>query len=611
MSVNDFLQLSTQIIFFLLFLVVLLRVIRHPRREAIDTLLLFGAPAIDIAITWLTPTLRLAPGSPAIVVLAPAVLIAIPYLLLRLVDDFAVVPVAALRVAEAGLAASVAGFVVFGASVPVWATTLMVLYFVGYVLYTIIAFKEEAQRTTGVTRRRMQAVAIGSGFLGLSVLVAGIQAALPAFAADLTVLGSVLNLGSGIGYFLGFAPPAPIRRAWQEPGLRSFLASAPSVAEVADLDEIVADLERGAADTLGAQLAVIARWDENTQVLRFTHGGRLTLVAPGQGIIGRVFSTQRATFSTDLARESTEIAEIFRPLGVTAALAAPITLGSDRIGVLALFAKRGSFFVEDDLALVQLLAQQSAVILRNRALIDETARLEAQRQALNLKEDFISAAAHELKTPLTVMLGQAQLLERQALRHPEAPPDLAGIRRIVESSRQLDALVRELLEASRVEPGQSVDERRPVDLTALARESCDELTTELHPCALSAPGPVIGEFVPARIQWLLDNLIVNAIEYSPQGGDVDVRIWQDGDEAHLTVTDHGIGIPTADLAHVFERFYRGHNVDVRRFPGMGIGLFIAREIAQQHGGQIWATSPGPGQGSTFHVTLPLRRPSSA
>jgi signal transduction histidine kinase len=103
---------------------------------------------------------------------------------------------------------------------------------------------------------------------------------------------------------------------------------------------------------------------------------------------------------------------------------------------------------------------------------------------------------------------------------------------------------------------------------------------------------------------LLDNLLENAAKYSPSGGEVRVRLWRDGAWARLTVADPGIGIPAADLPHVFDRFHRGSNVDDRHFAGMGLGLFICRSIVEQHGGSIWVTSAGTGRGSTFQAVLP-------
>ena len=112
-----------------------------------------------------------------------------------------------------------------------------------------------------------------------------------------------------------------------------------------------------------------------------------------------------------------------------------------------------------------------------------------------------------------------------------------------------------------------------------------------------------GMYDPGRIAQLLENLVENAVKYSPEGGAVQVKVWREGRWNLLSVTDRGIGIPAAELPLVFSRFYRGTNVDDRRFSGMGLGLFICRAIAEQHGGTISVTST-PGKGSTFVVKLP-------
>ena len=109
---------------------------------------------------------------------------------------------------------------------------------------------------------------------------------------------------------------------------------------------------------------------------------------------------------------------------------------------------------------------------------------------------------------------------------------------------------------------------------------------------------------PPRIEQVVTNLVENALKYSPQGGDVQVEVTADAGVARLSVRDRGIGIAAEDLPLIFERFHRGKNVDDRRFAGMGLGLYIARGIVEQHGGRIWAES-APGEGSTFCVELPV------
>jgi len=273
--------------------------------------------------------------------------------------------------------------------------------------------------------------------------------------------------------------------------------------------------------------------------------------------------------------------------------------------VLVVYAPRAPIFAEDDLMLAQLLADQAAVILESRALIDEAARVRAREEATRLKDDFLSAAAHDLKTPLTTLITQAQLLERRATRNPDAPVEIAGVRRIVRESQRLNTLVLELLDASRLEQGRLLGPREETDLVALATAVCERHASERHPCVVDASGPVVGIWDRVRVSQVVENLVENAVKYSPYGGEVTMRVHQEAGEARLSVADRGIGIPPQDLPLIFERFHRAANVNDRTHAGMGLGLFICRGIVEQHGGRIWATSE-PGKGTTIDVALPLR-----
>src|SRR5205085_6563699 len=135
---------------------------------------------------------------------------------------------------------------------PLWLMLLYVVYSGGLTAYTGVAFARAALRSRGVTRRRMLAVAAGSFGLGLTILVAGLQAAMPALAVWWTALSNLCTLGSGLGYFVGFAPPAWLRWAWQVPELRAFLASTAHLPHLPDTRAVMRELERGVADALGA-----------------------------------------------------------------------------------------------------------------------------------------------------------------------------------------------------------------------------------------------------------------------------------------------------------------------------------------------------------------------
>ncbi len=601
MTAAQLLQLVAEALYVLVFLVVAIRAARFPHRANVDMALFFGVSAFVIAESHLTAALAV--RNPLWSTLGGALIMTLPYLLLRLVDDFLDVPALLLRGAEVGLALAVISLFVFRPA-PLVLTLLLVLYFVGLQVYSAVAFMRGARRAGGVTRRRMQAVAAGSLFLGLNILVAGLAA-----APDLRGLASVMSPTfaalSGLAYFIGFAPPLWLRRAWQEPELRAFLSRAAHLPRLPDTTAILDELEQGTASSVGAPHAAIGLWDREAGRLQFREAGAWKPLPDGDWTVQRVFDTQRPIFAADAARRNPSYAPTYAQYDAGAVLAAPITAGERRLGVVTVYAPRAPIFADSDLELVQLLADQAAVILESRALIDEAARVRAQEEVTRIKDDFLSAAAHDLKTPLTTILMQAQLMARRAQRQPDTPIDLAGVQRIEREAKRLNRLVHDLLDASRAEQGHLLGAREAVDLVVIAHEVCDIWQTRGRECVVEAEGPVVAEVDRARMTQLVENLVENGFKYSPDGGAVRIRVWQEGREARLDVTDQGIGIAASDMPSLFDRFKRGDNVDDRRFAGMGLGLFICRGIAEQHDGRIWATSGGPGRGSTFHVALPL------
>ena len=596
----ELITLAVQAVFVAIFLVTARTLIRRPTRANLNISLFFGALVLAIASGRVT---ALTGPNPLLSALAAVLVMALPYILLRLLDDFAGVPALVERAAEAGLALSVVAIAVSGTPLPALVTLVLVAYFAVLSLYVAVRFVRVSRRGHGVTRRRMQAVGVGIGLLGVAVLNGGLAGIMPpAIRAIMTGVTQVLALGSGIAFFFGFAPPRALRRAWQEPELRGFLKRAASLPRLPDTGSIVSELERGAANTLGARAAV-GLWDPAAKALRFggAEGPASQLVGDGTFLAWRVFTEQRAAYFADAAAADPDHRAEYERSSARSVLLAPITAGERRLGVLAVYAARAPVFDEDDLELVQLLADQAAVTLESRALIDEATRVRAHEEATLLKEEFLSAAAHDLKTPLTTLVAQAQFLERKAEREPQAPMDPAGLGRIVREAKRLSALVMELLDVDRLEHGKLVGEREPMDLVEAAREVAE--TTDPLRVTVDASAPVIGRYDRHRIAQLVANLVENALKYSAPASRVTVRVWEEDASARVSVKDDGIGIPPDDVAVVFERFRRASNVDDRSFSGMGLGLYICKGIVEQHGGRIWVESQ-VGKGSTFHVALP-------
>ncbi len=244
---------------------------------------------------------------------------------------------------------------------------------------------------------------------------------------------------------------------------------------------------------------------------------------------------------------------------------------------------------------------------------DITALKELERH----KDEFISVASHELRGPLTVIRGQAQLLQRQLqrqLKQGEIPPGLLHITESMESveaqTARLNDLVNDLLDVSRLQSGKLVLQRATTPLKPLIAKAIRHWTptTERHTLKLEAeevPEDVMGYWDARRIEQILNNLIGNALKYSPEGGEVWVRARTDEQRKHvfISIQDEGLGIPPEALPHLFERFYRAGNVS--SISGTGLGLYISRQLAVVHGGDLWADSPGVTKGSTFTLCLPL------
>ena len=241
----------------------------------------------------------------------------------------------------------------------------------------------------------------------------------------------------------------------------------------------------------------------------------------------------------------------------------------------------------------------------------EAERLAAElRRALSTRDDFLASAAHDLRNPLSAIRGAADLLER-TLERGEVPRErlAASIAHIQSASRRIGGMLDALLDLAQLELGRPLELRKEVqDVAALAREvvaQCQHASTR-HRVRLVAPAELVAVVDGPRLQRVMDNLVGNAMKYSPEGGDIDVELREAGGELLFSVRDRGIGIPPSEIEAVFERFRRGSNV-AGRFSGTGIGLAAVRRIVEQHGGSVEVTS-ALGSGSTFTVRLPTGRP---
>jgi PAS domain S-box-containing protein len=314
------------------------------------------------------------------------------------------------------------------------------------------------------------------------------------------------------------------------------------------------------------------------------------------------------------------------PHGIRALLLAPMRLGEQLVGILnADFSGRVHDYTTEELRLAGAVAQLGALVVEREWL--QRARAEAQASAFALREAnqrmdaFLGIASHELRTPLTTIKANLQIAEQRVARMLTAgdtPPAvvtdrLAAVRSLIArasaATERQARLVRDLLDVSRIQAGRLTLHPTPTDLAALLRDAVNELRLSAPDRVITLtlpPGPVLVTADAERIGQVIANYLSNAIKYSRREQPVAVSLTREAATARLAVRDHGPGIPLDEQPAIWERFYRvpGAEHQYGSGIGLGLGLYIAREIVERHGGAL-ALASTPGEGSTFTFTLPL------
>ena len=221
-----------------------------------------------------------------------------------------------------------------------------------------------------------------------------------------------------------------------------------------------------------------------------------------------------------------------------------------------------------------------------------------------IKSDFVSAVSHDLRSPLTAILGYIELIEKAGAVNDQ---QREFIRRVQLSVQNITALINDLLDLGRIEAGFDAGKEN-LSLVAVIDYTVDSLQGRLRDKSLTLKLDIQKDLPvvfgnPVRLRQMLANLLGNAIKYTPPGGEVSLRARVEGDQILLQVCDSGMGIPPSDLPYIFDRFYRASNVSID-IPGTGLGLAIVRSIVDNHHGRIWVES-NSGQGTTFSILLPI------
>jgi signal transduction histidine kinase len=311
--------------------------------------------------------------------------------------------------------------------------------------------------------------------------------------------------------------------------------------------------------------------------------------------------------SATLTRSARGLQRLMRGMRVERAIVCPLYSQDDLVGYLVLgFARNARpLTVAEADSVVEVGRLLGQTVRASRVLETEQRLVQELRELARYRSELIATISHELKTPLTAILGHAELI---ADRHP----DLTSLDAIIRNAQRLNNLVANLLHYSRIQ-GRRETVRRAVDLAELCEASVDLLGIRAKQAGVGLrflappPEPVVVFGDPEELARVIDNMVDNAVKYTPEDGSVTVAMTVDEDQVSVEVTDTGLGISLTDQGHVFSAFHRSTNPNALSVPGTGLGLPIAQRIAESHGGALSLTSE-LGKGSTFRFTLPLRSP---
>jgi two-component system CheB/CheR fusion protein len=297
-----------------------------------------------------------------------------------------------------------------------------------------------------------------------------------------------------------------------------------------------------------------------------------------------------------------KITQIINALGVRSLISVPLMVRDKVLGTMTFSSSRRRYKAVD-LQLAEELSHRAAVAI-------DTAMLFREAESANrYKDAFLGTVAHELRTPLTSIIGWVQLAK--------CSPDMFGeaLARVDESANLLRVFIEDLLDVTRIREQKLNVTMADTDLAAVVRSALEMTALSASGRGIQVrldvaldPAPLRGDRV--RLMQVVWNLLSNAIKFTPAGGEIDVRLEREGNDARLSVIDTGVGISPDFVPHVFE-LYRQAGGTAKHLPGLGIGLSIVAQIVKLHGGTVTAESPGLGLGSTFVVTLPLREAVAA
>jgi signal transduction histidine kinase len=342
-----------------------------------------------------------------------------------------------------------------------------------------------------------------------------------------------------------------------------------------------------------------------------TQVGESDLTPEEVGPLAGLLDEARPLISADVAAEPL-LSKVPFLRQVNCLIATPIRVAGVPRGVLYVGADTETW-IEGDEAFLELVATRVGLMIERGELRERQREVERQQVQMAARQEFLGIVSHELKTPMAVMKAYTELLLRRAERASRTS-EIDVLNRMNDQAERMLAMIEQLLDLRRMEAGLLTLEVSHFDLSEVVRRLAHEieLTTVSHVFTVETPGKVLIRADRRRIEEVITNLLDNAVKYSPRGGTIRVRVYHDlirkGPESVIvSVQDEGPGVPTPDRERVFERFFQASGRLHKGRAGLGLGLYISRELVRRHGGDVWLESE-PGHGATFFVRLPVAGP---
>lgn len=382
-----------------------------------------------------------------------------------------------------------------------------------------------------------------------------------------------------------------------------------------ELEQTMQTVVDASRHLLEGDITVILLRGEDEEELHLAASSGLDWEAAGEelpldeGLVQHILSAGTPYVLDDLANQPAPIRSLLEKGGITSLAAVALVLDQQTMGVLCAGRRTSVAFSQDDVAFLSALAQEAALAIRNARLYEwERKQVEQLRTLEALQASFVSVVSHELRTPLTCIKTSVDMLEdSSATELPEVRREL--LHTITHHTGRLEAMVEDLLDATRLEAGQLTLSLQPTDPRLLVARTVRAFAplVENRKQVLELDLPETLEPVPLdrhRVEQVLTNLISNAHRFAGKGGHLRVGLNTTDEYLELTVADDGPGISIDEQERIFDKFYVV--TDGRGLAGVGLGLYIARQLVELHDGRIWVESV-PGKGATFRVVIPKQR----